>query len=1067
MSCSSVKELCDVSNRFLIELFHCHAKDDIYPGEGIINMLFEAGCRAEPTFGEDGRAVLQLTTAIHSIARHHANDSGQKWNRTIKELFRVVYNRYDLNYVDQNGLSHFHVACMFGCEAVVMKFFDAGQHPDCLPSEPTTRSLQVTPPIHLALEYEHYELVELLLLNGADSNALDKVGHSPLYYAVIRLLPNVVDLLLDRGADLTTFVFPLRCIYKRFCTRMKKSMVTYNLAEVSSVIVILESLQDHGYTLTRSEALTIFQFFNKFRFFQQSCGIKDHLEKQKFVSMAKRTMINPSVSLYQLIKLSQHKPSKRVTYQDYLEFANSEEHRNMYSRKDCDAYLCKILAKKFFRRWAPFPGFKQLLQPSHIYSPTHLLKIRQANSFEQATFLVCLLLGLGYDAYVVSGYASREVSLCDRRNHVCPYLPPSELKVTEEVNVDKSKYRPKSPPDFSSKFLKAIEDDRIRKEEEEIHRKEEERQRMIVELERPKPDQLFGQRVHAWVLVLPNEQNTNIKEPTFIEASTGSIHKTVDPMTANSYLGIESIWNGCNYWVNMQDCSEACTKLNWDLSNPKYWEHLLAGEPANMRNIDDDDNEEESEEAKIRRDFHMVMPASYVDRIEIPYKNYEEQYPCGHKTILYKKAKVELFSPYSRTDGLIESVTLYEDYDYKTATTVYEKFSNREDHLIKTEKYLFKDIVVDHYEIGRSDNCKRHQYGLNSRCVADEERILEFHDGKRLDELFRIHMQPLCLTQEYKNREDRLHHRFAEYNPFNDGNVDQDVNYRSILKIVEKFERNEEISDFQDVYMREFDFIENEIRLTYHYRGGQYTQATRTFLKPPVSERGDRLVFLPEMTHGYDPDPMAPTLNFDDLIIELEKQLHEEEVSTIEVRGCESEIHQFLQVRSKEYSKPKLKISKFDPIRNQKAKHGLAAKEEKMLAQSMREVEKDIDFLSPYFARLGKVERLSKKEAMQIKENCINDFKQISIDRANSILRDFKNCNKELEKLQTLLTRQSVHLNKEDKELLFEQANEMNRKMIAMEVRLNRHRELVPKRYRKLIETLNDSIQLSDIVRDQ
>ncbi|CAB0044175.1 unnamed protein product [Trichogramma brassicae] len=88
--------------------------------------------------------------------------------------------------------------------------------------------------------------------------------------------------------------------------------------------------------------------------------------------------------------------------------------------------------------------------------------------------------GLGYDAYVVSGYASREVSLCDRRNHLCPYLPPSELKVTEEVNVDKSKYRPRSPPDFSSKFLKAIEDDRIRKEEEEIHRKEEKRQRMIV-----------------------------------------------------------------------------------------------------------------------------------------------------------------------------------------------------------------------------------------------------------------------------------------------------------------------------------------------------------------------------------------------------------------------------------------------------------------------------------------------------------------------------------------------------------------------------------------------------------
>uniref|UniRef100_A0ABD2WTK0 Uncharacterized protein n=1 Tax=Trichogramma kaykai TaxID=54128 RepID=A0ABD2WTK0_9HYME len=404
MSCPSSKELCDVSNECaivvnkdrldfireletklfslgwedqlltlqeyfnaqkihwsLIELLHCHDKDDIHPGEGIIHLLFDVGFKAETEIDKDGKPPLQITTMIHHIGRTHATDFEHKWSRTVSELFRVVYNRYDLNYVDQNGLTHFHVACMFGCETVVMNFFDAGQHPNCLPSEPTTCS-GVNPPIHLALKYEHYELVELLLLNGADPDALDIKGNSLLYYAVKRLLPNVVDLLLEYGADPTTFVVPLRKIYKRFFTRMKKSMVTYNLAEVSSVIVILESLQDHGYKLKRSEALTIFQFFNKFRFFQQSCGIKDHLEKKKFVSMAKRTMINPSVSLYKLIKLSKHQPSKRVTYQDYWEFANSEEHRDMYSRKDCDAYLCKILAKKFFRRWAPFPGFKQLLQ---------------------------------------------------------------------------------------------------------------------------------------------------------------------------------------------------------------------------------------------------------------------------------------------------------------------------------------------------------------------------------------------------------------------------------------------------------------------------------------------------------------------------------------------------------------------------------------------------------------------------------------------------------------------------------------------------------------------------------
>ena len=76
--------------------------------------------------------------------------------------------------------------------------------------------------------------------------------------------------------------------------------------------------------------------------------------------------------------------------------------------------------------------------------------------------------------------------------------------------------------------------------------------------------------------------------------------------------------------------------------------------------------------------------------------------------------------------------------------------------------------------------------------------------------------------------------------------------YSLFQKIVEKFHRNDEVPASKDIAVREFDFVENEIRLTYHYSEGQYTQATRTFLKPPITERGDRLVFLPQMTHGYN-----------------------------------------------------------------------------------------------------------------------------------------------------------------------------------------------------------------------
>lgn len=48
---------------------------------------------------------------------------------------------------------------------------------------------------------------------------------------------------------------------------------------------------------------------------------------------------------------------------------------------------------------------------------------------------------------------------------------------------------------------------------------------------------------------------------------------------------------------------------------------------------------------------------------------------------------------------------------------------------------------------------------MNSSGTIAEERIIEFYDGKRLDELCILTMSPLSLNQEYKNRVDRLYNR--------------------------------------------------------------------------------------------------------------------------------------------------------------------------------------------------------------------------------------------------------------------------------------------------------------------
>jgi len=92
--------------------------------------------------------------------------------------------------------------------------------------------------------------------------------------------------------------------------------------------------------------------------------------------------------------------------------------------------------------------------------------------------------------------------------------------------------------------------------------------------------------------------------------------------------------------------------------------------------------------------------------IYIALSDFERRYPQGSKTIFYKKAKVELYAPYFQMDGLIQRVTVYEDYEYITPIQCYEKYLNRSDCLTESSKDFNTDTITDFFEKGRSDHCK-------------------------------------------------------------------------------------------------------------------------------------------------------------------------------------------------------------------------------------------------------------------------------------------------------------------------------------------------------------------------
>ena len=63
-----------------------------------------------------------------------------------------------------------------------------------------------------------------------------------------------------------------------------------------------------------------------------------------------------------------------------------------------------------------------LFQPAVIPSPTTVLKRQKGNCFDYSILICSLLIGAGYDAYCVSGYANRETTLMDQAREICPFI---------------------------------------------------------------------------------------------------------------------------------------------------------------------------------------------------------------------------------------------------------------------------------------------------------------------------------------------------------------------------------------------------------------------------------------------------------------------------------------------------------------------------------------------------------------------------------------------------------------------------------------------------------------------
>ncbi|KAJ8942787.1 hypothetical protein NQ314_009955, partial [Rhamnusium bicolor] len=257
----------------------------------------------------------------------------------------------------------------------------------------------------------------------------------------------------------------------------------------------------------------------------------------------------------------------------------------------------------------------------------------------------------------------------------------------------------------------------------------------------------------------------------------------------------------------------------------------------------------------------------------------------------------------------------------------------------------------------------------------------------------------LSVEEKYENRRDKLNRSVHDYqtnmvtDTFNAGREDRVV----------------KIPSSEDIATRVFEIVDREIHLKYHYGKGNVTASTRTFIKPPLAEMGEGMVFKPELTYGYQAEI-----------------------------GAKPPRQLALFLLAHEMAFPKLDVSLFNKEQNLDYRLGMLEKEEQQRMYKEKEVEEEIDYLAPYLARMGHPSVLSYQKALDCKYNCLNDFKKLLVERANQT--------EQLQAKQNWYALNHDNLLAEEESLYFEEINEMIANLRTLEIRLNRHKDLSPLR---------------------
>uniref|UniRef100_A0ABD2W6Z1 Ion transport domain-containing protein n=1 Tax=Trichogramma kaykai TaxID=54128 RepID=A0ABD2W6Z1_9HYME len=273
------------------------------------------------------RVLVDARDGSGRTALHHALASMSRQRNVVELLLR---RGADPNAADHRGWRPLHVARN---SAIAWIFLDACRR------EAADRPVQI--------------------------DARDGSGRMPLQSAVVDLDPHLARVLLNYGADLSNFDFPTSDdLAKKWLPRLKEGGQKVKMLLAYNFLVLYGILAERGYSMDLMTDLRIMKFFEDHGFLVKksaASGDDEHwYDNEEFAREAKKTRLNSSLSLYDLVRLRPGDAARLVSRQEHCDISSLWRSRAPWnclsdeSREAGIAHVCETILRSGCAGTRPF-----------------------------------------------------------------------------------------------------------------------------------------------------------------------------------------------------------------------------------------------------------------------------------------------------------------------------------------------------------------------------------------------------------------------------------------------------------------------------------------------------------------------------------------------------------------------------------------------------------------------------------------------------------------------------------------------------------------------------------------